>query len=200
MMTDAFPSFGPAETSLRIYRAINPATDCDYPFLAIPSDLSMLLSLGEHGLCFEFVLPPELERWLAEDFARTDERFSLDLTSLRYVLERTYRSGVEFGILHFDEQLHVQSVELSLCSRDVEDEGLEFQVRAFGDYERILRDSTPRAWEAAEEEQRRPVSLSERALLDVCCSTFAPLARLAPQVLSAPLPQRYWQLGRPAAP
>lgn len=190
MTPDANSPFGPPEISLRIYRAVNPATECEYPFLAVPSDLSMLLSLGEFGLCFEFVLPPELERWLAEDFAPTEDRFTLDLTSLRYVLERTYRSGVEFGILHFDEELRVQNVELSLCERGMEDEGPEFLVRAFGDYERVVRET----------DQRRPVSLQERALLDVCCSTFAPLASLAPQLLATPLPPRYWQTFRPAAP
>lgn len=189
MTPDANSPFGPPEISLRIYRAVNPATECDYPFLAVPADLSMLLSLGEFGLCFEFVLPPQLEHWLAEDFALTDECFTLDLTSLRYVLDRTYRGGVEFGILHFDEELRVQSVELSLCDRGLEDEGPEFQVRAFGDYERVVRET----------DQRRPVTLHERALLDVCCSTFAPLASLAPQLLATPLPPRYWQTFRPAA-
>jgi hypothetical protein len=37
------------------------------------------------------------------------------------------------------------------------------------------------------------VTLSERAALDVCCATFAPLAAAMPQRLAAPQP-RYWQL------
>lgn len=175
--------FPQLQTALRIYRVLNPATDCEYPFLAAPLDRSMLLSLGDHGLLFEFTLPPETERWLAEDFIPIGETVALDLTSLRYVLDRTFRGGVEFGIMHFDDAMRPISVELSLCVRDLDDEGPEFQVHCFGEYERILRDS----------DKRRMVTLAERAALDVCCATFAPLAAAMPHRLAAPQP-RYWQL------
>lgn len=175
-----FPSL---QTTLRVYRVLNPATDCEYPFLATPADRSMLLSMGDHGLLFEFALPRETERWLAEDFTPIGDTVALDLTSLRYVLDRTFRGGVEFGILHFDDAMRLINVELSPCMRDLDDEGPEYQVRCFGEYERVLRDGDP----------RRPVTLAERAALDVCCATFAPLAAAMPHRLAAPAP-RYWQL------
>lgn len=171
------------QTALQIYRLRYPGSDCEYPFLAAPRDRSVLLSLGDHGLCFEFALPPETERWLSEDFTPTGEIVPLDLLSLRYVLDRTYSGGIDFGILHFDDGLRLLNIELSPCARDMVDEGPEYQVRAFGDYERVLRDS----------EQRRSVTLAERAVLDVCCATFAPLTASMPHLLATP-PPRYWQL------
>ncbi|MFO0572818.1 MAG: hypothetical protein U1A78_02370 [Polyangia bacterium] len=176
---------------------LNPATDCEYPFLAAPLDRSMLLSLGDHGLLFEFALPPETERWLAEDFIPilegSGDTVALDLTSLRYVLDRTFRGGVEFGIMHFDDAMRPISVELSPCVRDLDDEGPEFQVHCFGEYERILRDADRPDIGRREGDRRRMVTLAERAALDICCATFAPLAAAMPHRLAAP-PPRYWQL------
>jgi hypothetical protein len=136
--------FPQIQTALQLYRVLNPGTDCEYPFLAAPTDRSVLLSLGDHGLLFEFVLPPETERWLGEDFIPIGDTVALDLTSLRYVLDRTFRGGVEFGIMHFDDRMRPISVELSLCGRDLDDEGPEFQVHCFGEYERIIRDGDKR--------------------------------------------------------
>lgn len=46
-----------------VYRCSNPATECEYEYLAINYERSIFLSLGAHSVCFDFDITEEVERW-----------------------------------------------------------------------------------------------------------------------------------------
>lgn len=170
-----------ALTSFTLYRWTNPETTCDYPFLAVAEDRSALLLLGNYGLSFEWRISDEALHWLAHDFAPTDEVITCDLLTIRHVLDSIYAGGIEFGLIRFDAQLKPNRLELSLTAQTEADEGPEYRIEGLGSYERLYR----------EDEEVEPVTATERAMLDVCVSTFAELASQHAAKLSTPPPPRY---------
>ncbi|MFO0572826.1 MAG: hypothetical protein U1A78_02410 [Polyangia bacterium] len=170
----------------QVYRLVNPATDCEYSYLAVPADGSALLSLGSETLCFDMQLPPEEERWLRDDFAPTDEVITLDFAGLRYLLDLTFAGGVAFGIVLFDEQLKLRSIELSLEAQEQAEEGPEYLVRDDDTFERLYR----------EQDRRVRVSPAEATLLNACAAMFRTLAAEKPHLLLALPPPRFRELGK----
>ncbi len=177
-------SFGPLRASvleLRVHRWVNPETDCEYPFLAAPDDRSVLISLGNHSLCCDFELLPETERWLSQDFQPTGEHLSIDLSSVRYLLDHTFPGGVQFGLVKFDPELAIVELQLSPCRQDAVTPGPEYVVHELGKYERWYREA----------DRHTAVTMTERAMLDVCCSTFEAFASDARHLLTEPPPPRF---------
>ena len=168
-------------TAFTLYHWTNPATTADYPFLAVAEDSSSVLSLGSFGVGFDWGIPTEVADWLARDFAPTGESLLVDLATVRYLLDRTFASGTEFGVVTFDPQLGPSGLQLSLAAPAASAEGPEYLIRGFGSYQRLYRDP----------DRQRPVALVERAMLDVCVATFAELAGRCATTVSALPPPRY---------
>lgn len=172
---------GHSPTSFFLYRWSNPATTSDYPFLAVAEDQSALLSLGNYGVGFDWGIPDEAVEWLARDFTPTGESLACDLETVRYLLDTTFAGGTEFGLVTFDEELNLSGVQLSLSAQVTADQGPEYVVNSLGSYQRFHR----------EDEKLGPVALYEHAMLDVCVSTFAELARQCADKVSELPPPRY---------
>jgi hypothetical protein len=173
-------------TSFFLYRWENPATTADYPFLAVAADRSAVLSLGNYGVGFDWGVPDEAAAWLAADFGPTGDRLDLDLATVQYLLDTTFVGGTEFGLMTFDRRLTPNGLQLSLADQEATDQGPEYLIQGFGSYQRFYR----------EREAVGPVVLSERAMLDVCVSTFAELAAQCGRRIAEPPPPRY----RPSGP
>lgn len=172
-------SFAP--TAFTLYRWSNPNTTAVYPFLALATDQSALLSLGEHDIGFDLRLAAETARWLAHDFERTGEGLLLELSTVRYLLEATFAGGAEFGLLSFDEQLGPSRLQLSLRKQAEADGGPEYVIQRLGRYQRLYRDP----------DTLGPVAPSERAMLDVCTASFTDLAVRCARLVREPPPPRY---------
>ena len=168
-------------TSFVVYRWANPETTSDYPFLALADDRSAVLGLGDYGLSFDWGVPDEVAHYLAHDFQPTGERLCCDLGAVRALLDRTFPGGTEFGFLTFDVGLAAVGLRLSLAAQTQGDQGPEYLMQGFGSYQRFYRDS----------EQTGPVTIAERAMLDLCVSTFAELAGQCAALLTEPPPPRY---------
>ena len=168
-------------TDFVVYRWDNPETTSDYPFLAVAVDQSAVLSIGNYRLGFDWGIPDEVTTWIAHDFRPTSERISVDLQTMRYLLDSTFPGGTEFGVVTFDNQLGPHGLQLSLAAPTDGDEGPEYVMQGYGSYQRFYRQS----------EQHGPVSLAERAMLDVCVATLAELAAQCAAQLAEPPPPRY---------
>ena len=168
-------------TTFAVYRWCNAATTSDYPYLAVADDRSAVLALGNYGVCFDWGIPDEAAGWLANDFQPTGEQLTFDLGTMRYLMDATFAGGTEFGLVTFDPQLGPCGLQLSLALPNGGDEGPEYVMQGFGSYQRYYRDP----------EQTGPVALAERAMLDVCVSTFAELAGQCEALLIEPPPPRY---------
>lgn len=173
-------------TTFQVYRLANPATDCEYAYLAAPRDGSALLCLGSETLCFDMHMPAEEESWLRDDFAPTDEVITLDFAGLRYLLDLTFTGGVEFGIVLFDEELKLLSIEFSLTAQQHAEDGPEYLVLAGDRFERLYR----------EQDLRVRVSDAEATLLKACAAMFRTLAADKPHLLAALPPPRFRELGK----
>jgi hypothetical protein len=168
-------------TGLRVHLADNPATDCEYAHLLVPEDRSVLLSLGSHELSLDLELPGEAEVWLREDYVPTEEVVELDLGGLRYLLDLTYPGGVLFVLAHFDEELKLLGIELSLRTQQHAEDGPEYLLRSDGSFERLYRETN----------QRRPAGAAEDVLLKALASAFSTLAAERPHLIGALPTPRY---------
>ena len=167
-------------TAFTLYHWSNPHTTAVYPFLALATDRSALLSFGDQDIGFDLRLSAEAAHWLAHDFERTGEGLILELSTVRYLLEATFAGGVEFGLLSFDEQLGPSRLQLSLRQQAEADDGPEYVIKRLGCYQRLFREAGTVGLVAA----------WERAMLDVCIATFTELAaRCSRLVLEPPLPR-----------
>ncbi len=72
-------------------------------------------------------------------------------------------------------------LQLMLTSQPEADRGPEYVIEGFGSYLRVDRDPDTEC----------PVALAERAMLDVCASTFAELAAQHEAKITEPPPPRY---------
>jgi hypothetical protein len=170
-------------TTLTLYRWKNPETTCDYPFLALAQDRSAFLSLGHRGLSFEWSLPADAALFLAQDFAPTGESLLCDLSTLRYLFDRLFLGGVEFGLLAFDAALSPSWLGLSLFAQTHAEAGPEYLLEGLGRYRRLHREAG----------RLLPVTPAEHAALDVCVATFGELAAQHRDKLLEPPPPRYRQ-------
>lgn len=186
---EAEPAASPL-IELRVHRAVNPGTDCEYAYLVTPPDRSVLLSLGSHSLSLDLGMPRGGEEWLREDYALTDEIVVLDLAGLRYLLDLTFPGGVEFLLAHFDERLQLLGIELSLTTQRRAEDGPEYLVRADGRFERLFR----------EPDRRCPVSAAEQALLGAWASALTSLAAEKPHLVGALPTPRFRSLGYSSRP
>src|SRR5262249_23206255 len=124
---------------------------------------------------------PDTEHWLSEDYVATGERFTLDLSDVLYLLDRTFLGGALFGILKFGSALTISELQLSLRRQEYSDAGPEYLVHKLGDYVRWYRGT----------ERQSAVTMAERALLNVYCSTFEAFAAEYPHLLVEQPPPRY---------
>ena len=170
-----------ALTHFALYRWSNPRTTAVYPFLAVSTDESAVLSFGDHDIGFDLGIAAESAHWLAHDFQRTGEGLLLELSLVRYLLEATFVGGASFGLLSFDEQLGPSRLQLSLHRQARADAGPEYVIERLGCYQRLFRDT----------ETVAPVAPSERAMLDVCIATFSELAIRCARLVIEPPPPRY---------
>ena len=168
-------------TAFTLYRWSNPATTAVYPFLALATDQSALLSFGDHDIGFDLRLTAETAHWLAHDFEQTGEELLLEISTVRSLLDTTFAGGAEFGLLSFDEQLGPCRLQLSLHTQAEADEGPEYVIQRLSLYQRLHRDS----------DRFGPVALSERAMLDVYVATFTDLAARCAPLVREPPPPRY---------
>ena len=121
-----------APTAFTLYRWSNPNTTAVYPFLALATDRSALLSFGDHDIGFDLRLAAETAHWLAHDFEQTGEGLLLEISTVRYLLDTTFAGGAEFGLLTFDEQLGPCRLQLSLRKQAEADEGPEYVIQQIG--------------------------------------------------------------------
>ncbi len=168
-------------TPFSLYRWSNPLTTAVYPFLAVSTDESALLSFGDHDIGFDLGIAAESAHWLAHDFQRTGEGLLLELSMVRYLLEATFVGGTNFGLLSFDEQLGPSRLQLSLRRQAEADDGPEYVIERLGCYQRLFRET----------ETVAPVNPPERAMLDVCIATFSELAVRCARLVIEPPPPRY---------
>lgn len=170
-----------ALTSFVLYRWRNPLTTAVYPFLAVSTDASALLSFGDYDIGFDLGIAAESAHWLAHDFQRTGEGLLLALSPVRYLLEATFVGGAEFGLLTFNENLGPSRLQLSLCQQAEAADGPEYVIKRLGHYQRLFRETDTVV----------PVAPSEHAMLDVCIATFTELAARCSKLVLAPPPPRY---------
>ena len=170
-----------ALTSFAIYRWSNPFTTAVYPFLAVSTDESAVLSFGDHDIGFDLGIASESAHWLAHDFQGTGEGLLLELSVVHYLLEATFAGGAAFGLLSFDEWLGPSRLQLSLRQQAEADDGPEYVIKRLGCYQRLFREAGTVG----------PVAPSERAMLDVCIATFTELAARCARLVLEPPPPRY---------
>ena len=174
-------AFTPSSTSFVVYRWANPQTTSDYPYLAVAQDQSALLSLGDYGATLDWGIPEEASDWVARDFVPTGELLECDLSKLRDVLTAVFPGSAEFASVRFGAELLPSQIQLSLTSQADADQGPEYVIKGVGRYLRFKRDLGTQS----------PVALTERAMLDVCASTFAELAAHHATKITEPPPPRY---------
>lgn len=167
-------------TSLTLYRLTNPETTCDFPFLAVDEERSVLLSVGDYRLSIERSIGEEALGWLDNDFKMTGEVFVADFSMLWHVFAAVFASGVNFGLVAFDAELRPIHLGLSLAAQSSAEDSPEYLIEGRGNYQRSYQ-SDP---------ARREVTVAERAMLDVCISTFQELAAHCGVKLREP-PPRY---------
>jgi len=170
-----------ALTSLTLYRWTNPRTTCDAPFLAVATDRSVLLTLGDYRLSFEWRISAEAAAWLTQDFAPTGDFLACDFSTLRQVLDTTLEGRIDFGLVAFDAELRPNRLELSLRTQAHVAADPEYLIESPGSYQRLDRAL----------EKVVSVSAAERVMLEVCAGTFAELAGQHRAVLTEPLPPGY---------
>ena len=171
----------PTTTAFVVYRWANPQTTSDYPYLAVAQDRSALLSLGDYGATLDWGIPDEATDWLARDFAPTGELLECDLATMRYAMAALFQGEAEFASVRFGAELLPNRLQLMLTSQPEPDRGPEYVIDGFGSYMRVERDPDTEC----------PVALAERAMLDVCASTFAELAAQHEAKITEPPPPRY---------
>ncbi len=171
----------PNATSFVVYRWANPQTTSDYPYLAVAQDWSALLSLGDYGVTLDWGIPDEATEWLARDFAPTGELLECDLATMWYAMAALFQGEAEFASVRFGAELSPSRLQLMLTSQPEADRGPEYVIQGFGSYFRVRRDPDTVC----------PVALAERAMLDVCASTFAELAAQHEAKIIEPPPPRY---------
>jgi hypothetical protein len=174
----------PNPTYFVVYRWKNPQTTSDYPFWAVAQDHSALLSLGDYGATLDWGIPDEASDWLARDFAPTGEILKCDLSTMRLALTSVFLEDAEFASVRFGAELLPRELQLVLTSQEAADQGPEYVIMGVGNYLRVERDL----------ETRSPVEPAERAMLDVCASTFAELAAQYAAKIIEPPPPRYRRL------
>ena len=170
-----------ALTSFTLYQWSNPLTTAVYPFLAVSTDESALLSFGDQDIGFDLGLADDSAHWLVHDFKSTGEGLLLELPMVRYLLDATFIGGAEFGVLSFNEQLGPSRLQLSLRQQSEADQGPEYLIKRLGRYQRLFRET----------DTVGPVTPTERAMLDVCIATFTELAARCARLVLAPPPPRY---------
>jgi hypothetical protein len=168
-------------TSFVVYRWTNPQTTSDYPFLAVAQDRSALLSLGDYGATLDWGIPDEATDWLERDFESTGEFLECDLSTLQSALAALFKGDAEFASVRFGAELMPNQLQLVLASQRAADEGPEYVIQGLGSYVRVARDP----------DVQGPVAMAERAMLDVCASTFAELAAHHMAKITEPPPPRY---------
>ncbi len=168
-------------TSFVVYRWANPQTTSDYPYLAVAQDQSALLSLGDYGATLDWGIPEEAVDWLSSDFAPTGEFLEYDLAAMRYALAALFPGDAEFASVRFSAELLPNKLQLVLSTQAAADQGPEYVIQGLGSYLRMERDP----------DTQGPVALAERAMLDVCASTFAELAAQHTAKITEPPPPRY---------
>ena len=170
-----------ALTSFALYQWSNPHTTAVYPFLAVSTDESALLSFGDHDIGFDLAIASDAAHWLEHDFKRTGEGLLVELSTVRYLLDATFVGGAEFGLLSFNEQLGPSRLQLSLCRQAEADDGPEYVIQRLGRYQRLCRETDTVGL----------VAPAERAVLDVCIATFTELAARCARLVLEPPPPRY---------
>ncbi len=170
----------PSPTLFVVYRWANPLTTSDYPYLAVAQDQSALLSLGDYGATLDWGIPEEASDWLAQDFTPTGEVLECDLYTLTDVLTASCSGDAEFASVRFGAGLRPSQIQLALSSA-ADDQVPEYVIQDAGHYVRCERDLGT----------QEPVAPAERALLDVCTTTFAKLAAHYAAKITAPPPPRY---------
>lgn len=179
----------PQATSFVVYRWQNPQTTSDYPYLAVAQDRSALLSLGDYGVTLDWGIPEEATDWIARDFVPTGEVLECDLSALNDALAALFHEATEFASVRFGAELMPKELQLVLACQDAADQGPEYTIHGLGAYMRLERDI----------DMQGPVDQEERAMLDVCASTFAELAAQCTAKIIEPPPPRYrhpWSRGR----
>lgn len=164
-----------------VYRCSNPATECEYAYLAINYERSIVLSLGAHSVCFDFDVTAEFERWLSHDYSPTGERINLDITGVQGLIVQAFPGGADFGIVRFADELAISRVEMSLWAQKMAEDGPEYIVRAPGSYERWYREYDITA----------ALTPEERAMITGICATFEPLTSTVAHLLTAPVTPRF---------
>lgn len=149
-MTEPMPSF-------TLYRCVNLATTCDYPFLAVNDDRSVLIAFGDYYLDVHWRIPRDLPDWLAHDFVATGQVFACDVAAVRQVIHAAFADKGTLLLVHFSRQMEPTGIEFSLASQKTAEGGADFEVEGRGSYRRFNR--SPR-WEWA-------ATPAEQALLDV---------------------------------
>jgi hypothetical protein len=171
------------------YRVTNPATDSDYPVLAVAADRSAVVLLGNYSLSFAFAVSAQVDGWLASDYAPaptaapapapSDDQLLFDLTSVREQVEIAFAGRVRAGQVTYDKQLSPTGFTVSLHSERDGDTDLEYLIEGFGSYVRLDRAAS----------DSLPVTLAERTMLDGCVSIFAELAARCGELLREPPPR-----------
>ena len=171
----------PSSTCFVVYRWANPQTTSDYPYLAVAQDQSVLLSLGDYGVTLDWGIPDEAVDWLARDFAPTGELLECDLATVKSALTAIFPGNAEFASVRFGVELLPNQIQLVLTSQKSVEQGPEYVIQGMGSYLRFERDRG----------RKGPVGLAERAMLDVCASTFTELAAHHATKITEPPPPRY---------
>lgn len=164
-----------------VYHWTNPKVTYEYSYLATNADRSVLLSLGQNNLSFDFELPPETERWLTQDYAPNGERFHLDMTAVSSLIKRAHPGGAIFGFAHFAKDLTLYGIEMSIQEPVIAQWGPEYVILSPGNYKRWYRS----------EKLYVPLSPEEHAMIDGCCAIFRPLAESCGHLLRSPTTPKY---------
>lgn len=159
-------AIGPT-TSFTLYRCVNLETRCDSSFFAVNEDRTVLVMFGENSVDLVWRLPRELPDWLAHDFVPTGQVFACDVVTVQLLIGATFADKGDLVFIKCNEQLEPTTIEFSLASQKTAEGGADFAVQGRGTYRRFNREPQ---WE-------RAVTLTERALLDVCCAVAAELTQ-----------------------
>lgn len=154
-----------------VYRWSDPKTEFEYSYIATNADRTFLLALGNYTLGFDFEMLEDVEHLVSKEYAPTGESLHLNMTGAHDLIKKAFPDGAVFGYIHFDCDLRIKGMELSVCEQKLAGEEPEYLIYAPNDYVRWYR----------ELDLRTPLTPAEHAMVEGFLSIFGPVARNFPQ-------------------
>ncbi len=170
------PRTSASSEEFAVYRWSDPKTEFEYSYIATNADRTFLLALGNYTLGFDFEMLEDVEHLITKEYAPTGEFLHLNMTGAHELIKKAFPDGAVFGYVHFDCDLRIKGMELSVCEQKLAGEEPEYLIFAPNDYVRWYR----------ELDLRTPLTPAEREMVEGFLLIVGPVAKDFPHLLTAP--------------